>query len=55
MPERFFLLAIETTCDETGAAVLEGLRPPGLGVPVIRSSVVASQIDLHERFGGVVE
>src|SRR3954464_4313257 len=54
MPERLFLLAIETTCDETGAAVLEGLRPPGLGVPVIRSSVVASQIDLHERFGGVV-
>ena len=54
MPERLFLLAIETTCDETGAAVLEGLRPPGLGVPVIRSSVVASQIDLHERYGGVV-
>jgi N6-L-threonylcarbamoyladenine synthase len=46
------LLAIETTCDETGAAVLEGT--PGVGVPVIRSSVVSSQIDLHERFGGVV-
>ena len=47
-----FLLAIETTCDETGAAVLEGA--PGVGVPTIRSSVVASQIDLHVRFGGVV-
>ena len=46
------LLAIETTCDETGAAVLEGT--PGVGVPAIRSSVVSSQIDLHERFGGVV-
>src|SRR3954452_11445562 len=46
------LLAIETTCDETGAAVLEGV--PGVGVPAIRSSVVASQIDLHERFRGVV-
>ncbi len=46
------LLAIETTCDETGAAVLEGI--PGMGVPSIRSSVVASQIDIHERFGGVV-
>ena len=34
MPERLFLLAIETTCDETGAAVLEGPRPPALGVPV---------------------
>ncbi len=54
MPERLFLLAIETTCDETGAAVLEGFRPPGFAVPVIRSSVVASQIDLHERYGGVV-
>ncbi len=43
------LLAIETTCDETGAAILEGP-----GVPRIRSSVVASQIDLHGRFGGVV-
>src|SRR5258707_10340727 len=48
------LLAIETTCDETGAAVLEGPRPPELGVPTIRSSVVASQVDLHERFGGGV-
>ena len=46
------LLALETTCDETGAAVLEGT--PGGGVPSIRSSVVASQIELHERFGGVV-
>ncbi len=51
---RLLLLAIETTCDETGAAVLDGPRPPELGVPVILSSVVASQIDLHERFGGVV-
>ncbi len=48
------LLAIETTCDETGAAVLEGPRPPASGVPVVRSSVVASQISLHDRFGGVV-
>ena len=49
-----YLLAIETTCDETGAAVLEGPAPPLVGVPTIRSSVVASQIGLHERFGGVV-
>lgn len=52
--DRILLLAIETTCDETGAAVLEGPRPPGVGVPTILSSVVASQIVLHERFGGVV-
>jgi len=53
-PERFLLLAIETTCDETGAAVLAGPKPPATGVPVVLSSVVASQIDLHGRFGGVV-
>jgi N6-L-threonylcarbamoyladenine synthase len=55
MPDdRLVFLAIETTCDETGAAVLEGPIPPAPGVPRILSSVVASQIDLHERFGGVV-
>jgi N6-L-threonylcarbamoyladenine synthase len=48
------ILALETTCDETGAAILEGPAPPVRGVPTIRSSVVASQVDLHERFGGVV-
>ncbi len=41
------LLAIETTCDETAAAIIDR----GLG---IRSSVVASQDQLHARFGGVV-
>jgi N6-L-threonylcarbamoyladenine synthase len=49
--DELVMLAIETTCDETGAAVLVGRRT---GVPAIRSSVVSSQIDLHERFGGVV-
>jgi N6-L-threonylcarbamoyladenine synthase len=51
------LLAIETTCDETGAAVLEGPTSPDAGplaVPRILSSVVSSQIGLHQRFGGVV-
>jgi len=52
--DSLFLLAIETTCDETGAAVLEGRRPPESAVPVVRSSVVASQVALHEPFGGVV-
>jgi N6-L-threonylcarbamoyladenine synthase len=52
--DRLLLLAIETTCDETGAAVLEGPKPPANGVPVVRSSVVSSQISLHDRYGGVV-
>ena len=47
------LLALETTCDETGAAVLEGAAALA-GVPAIRSSVIASQIAVHQRFGGVV-
>jgi N6-L-threonylcarbamoyladenine synthase len=41
------LLAIESTCDETAAAVIDR----GLNV---HSSVIASQDDLHARFGGVV-
>src|SRR5213593_1577578 len=45
------VLGIETTCDETGAAVLERL-PEGRGR--ILSNIVLSQIDEHAAFGGVV-
>lgn len=41
------ILAIETSCDETAAAVVEDGR-------WVRSSVVASQIALHQAYGGVV-
>jgi N6-L-threonylcarbamoyladenine synthase len=41
------ILGIETSCDETAAAVVEDGRG-------IRSSVVASQADVHARYGGVV-
>ncbi len=41
------ILGIETSCDETAAAVV-------LGGNDILSSVVSSQIDIHARFGGVV-
>ena len=40
------ILAIETSCDETAAAVVEDGRK-------LLSNVVATQIDLHRRFGGV--
>jgi len=40
------ILGIETSCDETAAAVVENGR-------IISSNVVASQIDLHAQFGGV--
>ena len=46
-PGRSLILGIETSCDETAAALVtdEG---------EIRSSVVSSQADLHARYGGVV-
>ncbi|MCB9152146.1 MAG: tRNA (adenosine(37)-N6)-threonylcarbamoyltransferase complex transferase subunit TsaD [Caldilineaceae bacterium] len=40
------ILAIETSCDETAAAVVENGR-------TLLSNVVATQIDLHRRYGGV--
>lgn len=45
--EKTLILAIETSCDETAAAVVENGK-------IIRSNAVASQIDIHRRFGGVV-
>ena len=41
------ILGLETSCDETAAAVVEDGH-------TVRSSVVSSQVDLHARFGGVV-
>lgn len=41
------ILAIETSCDETAAAVIEN-------GDTIRSNVVATQMESHARFGGVV-
>jgi N6-L-threonylcarbamoyladenine synthase len=40
------LLALESSCDETAAAVVRGR--------VVHASVIASQIEIHARFGGVV-
>jgi N6-L-threonylcarbamoyladenine synthase len=45
MPVR--ILGIETSCDETAAAVVEDGRR-------VRSSVVSSQVELHAPYGGVV-
>ena len=42
-----FFLGIETSCDETAAAVFTD-------EPKVLSNVIASQTDLHARFGGVV-
>jgi len=44
---RTLIVGIESTCDEAGCAVVADGR-------TVLSNVVASQIDLHARFGGVV-
>ncbi|MCR8981923.1 tRNA (adenosine(37)-N6)-threonylcarbamoyltransferase complex transferase subunit TsaD [Brevibacillus laterosporus] len=42
-----YILGIETSCDETSASVIEN------GTTIL-SNVIASQADIHKRFGGVV-
>jgi len=43
----FLVLGIETSCDETAAAVIKNGRE-------ILSNVISSQINLHQKYGGVV-
>lgn len=45
-----YILGMESSCDETSAAVVEIVD----GKPYIRSNIVASQIDIHRLYGGVV-
>lgn len=47
MADRTLILAFETSCDETSVAVVEN------GTKIL-SNIVATQIDSHQRFGGVV-
>ena len=47
MTERTLTLAFESSCDETSVAVIEN------GTKIL-SNIVATQIDSHQRFGGVV-
>ena len=51
MKEKITFLGIETSCDETAAAVI---RENENGTADILSNVVSSQIDEHKEFGGVV-
>ena len=45
--EDIIILGIETSCDETSAAVVKNGRH-------IMSNIISSQIDLHKKYGGVV-
>ena len=47
MEKETVLLAIETSCDETAAAVVVNGRE-------VRSNIIYSQIDVHTLYGGVV-
>ena len=45
--KEYVCLAIESSCDETSAAIVEGGRN-------VLSNVISSQIDIHKEYGGVV-
>lgn len=45
--ERPLILAIESSCDETAAAIVDGSG-------ALLADIIASQVDFHARFGGVV-
>ena len=51
MTKRITFLGIETSCDETAAAVI---RENDKGTADILSNIVSSQISEHKKFGGVV-
>ena len=46
------ILAIETSCDDTGIAILEvkGNKNPTFNV---FSNIISSQIEIHKKYGGV--
>jgi len=57
IPERYWgaikmILAIESTCDETGAAVVKK-KQSGNGVEVI-VNITASSAEMHNKYGGIV-
>lgn len=45
--EDIYILAVETSCDETAASVVKNGRE-------VLSNIISSQIDLHKQYGGVV-
>ncbi|MFN8060572.1 MAG: tRNA (adenosine(37)-N6)-threonylcarbamoyltransferase complex transferase subunit TsaD [Vicinamibacterales bacterium] len=47
------MLGIESSCDETAAAIVEETGEPARPW-VVRSSVIASQVEIHREWGGVV-
>ena len=51
MKKKPIILGIESSCDETAAAIISENEQD---MPMILSSIVSSQVDVHKEFGGVV-
>ena len=51
MSKKPLILGIETSCDETAASIITENE---LGLPIVLSNIISSQIDVHKEFGGVV-
>jgi N6-L-threonylcarbamoyladenine synthase len=51
MSKKPLILGIESSCDETAAAVISENEQ---GLPIVLSNIVSSQVDIHKEFGGVV-
>ena len=51
-----YILGMESSCDETSAAVIEMTESEGGAacIRAIKSNIVASQIETHRLYGGVV-
>jgi len=48
------VLGIESSCDETGVALVEAELGAGAGLPRLRSQALHTQIRMHQAYGGVV-
>ncbi len=51
MSKKPLILGIETSCDETAAAIITENEQ---GNPVVLSNIVSSQVEVHKEYGGVV-
>ena len=51
MSKKPLILGIESSCDETAAAIISENEQ---GLPIVLSNIISSQVDVHKEFGGVV-
>ena len=51
MDKKPIILGIESSCDETAASIITENTQ---GLPIILSSIISSQVEVHKDFGGVV-